>query len=90
MNLQNSRITVCADHSWGPVDYTQALGRTCRRGQIHTCTHVDLVANKVQARHVTRLRRNQGLDAEVAEWQEVEQVRLGVYLDPVSQQWVTH
>jgi superfamily II DNA or RNA helicase len=74
-DLQRSCVSVAIDHTWRAADYAQALARTCRRGQTHACTHIDLVANKLQKAVVTRLRLATDFDAFSAEWQELKKAR---------------
>lgn len=69
MDLFRGRVSICLDHSWKGVDYTQMLARTCRRGQTHETLHLDLVANRFQQMVVGRVRSAQDFDASVAEWQ---------------------
>jgi len=66
-----SRFSVALDHCWRPDVYAQSLARTCRRGQTKETHHVDLVANKLQARVVERLRSGEVFDREAREWQEI-------------------
>jgi hypothetical protein len=71
MNLQCANVSLTLDVSWSCIDYSQALARTHRRGQQHTCLHVDLVANHLQARILDRLRSGQDFAAACAEYQEI-------------------
>ena len=72
MNLFRSCISVAFDHCWRGADYYQALGRTYRRGQTRDCLHIDLVANELQQKIVTRLRDAMDFDASCSEWQQAK------------------
>jgi SNF2 family DNA or RNA helicase len=56
IDLFRSHISIAIDHTQKANNYAQALGRTCRRGQVHECLHLDLVANCMQQLCVDRLR----------------------------------
>lgn len=70
MDLFSGYVSVALDHSWRAANYDQALARTCRRGQTRDCFHFDLVANRMQAQVLARLRTACDFDASVEEWQE--------------------
>lgn len=71
-DLFRASQSVAVDHSWQPESYDQALGRTRRRGQQHHCQHFDLVANRLQAAVVERLREGRAFDASVTAYQDVK------------------
>lgn len=72
MNLQVASISLTLDVSWSCIDYSQALCRTHRRGQDRPCIHLDLVANRLQARILDRLRAGQDFASECSEYQEIQ------------------
>ncbi len=78
VNLFNSHVSVALDHSWKAIDYAQALGRTCRRGQENFCHHFDLYANDLQRRIVQRVREAQNFDASCTTWQELRRALTSV------------
>ncbi len=77
MNLQNANISLTLDVSWSCIDWSQALARTHRRGQTTPCLHIDLVANRLQARILDRLRQGQDFSAQCAIWQDVKRALPG-------------
>ena len=70
IDLFRARVSVCIDHTQRATNYAQALGRTCRRGQVHECTHIDLVANAIQDLCVKRLRNAEDFHASLVTWQK--------------------
>jgi SNF2 family DNA or RNA helicase len=72
VDLYRARFSVALDHPWRSADYTQALARTCRRGQTQECHHWDLIANPLQARVVDRLRAGADFNAALPEYQELK------------------
>jgi hypothetical protein len=72
MDLFAAKFSVALDHCWKAADYSQALARTCRRGQQHECHHIDLFTNIFQRRIVERLRESQDFDASLSEWQAIK------------------
>jgi SNF2 family DNA or RNA helicase len=72
MNLQCANISITLDVSWSCIDWSQALARTHRRGQLAPCLHIDLVANRLQARILDRLRQGADFSAECAIWQDLK------------------
>lgn len=72
MNLQVASISITLDVSWSCIDYSQALARTHRRGQNSPCLHVDLVANRLQARILDRLRSGQDFATECSEYADLQ------------------
>jgi SNF2 family DNA or RNA helicase len=72
IDLYRAQVSVCLDHSWKAVDYTQALARTRRIGQSETTHHFDLCANELQQRIIERVRDAADFDAECAAYQHVK------------------
>ncbi len=72
INLFRTNVSIMLDHSWKAVEYTQALGRTCRRGQTHVCHHFDLYSNSVQKKIIDRVRAGQNFDASCTEYQALK------------------
>ncbi len=72
MNLQNANISLTLDVSWSCIDWSQALARTHRRGQTSPCIHIDLVANRLQARILDRLREGSDFSAQCSLWQDLK------------------
>lgn len=70
IDLFRARISVCIDHTDKATNFAQALGRTCRRGQQHECTHIDLVANAIQELCVKRLRNAEDFHMSLVDWQK--------------------
>jgi len=68
IDLFRSHISIAIEHTNRSANYDQALGRTCRRGQIHRCTHYDVVSNSLQSKVLSRIRAGMDFDASVAEW----------------------
>lgn len=86
MNLQNADLSFTLDVSWSAIDYEQALFRTRRRSSGRDdkkCDHVDLVANKLQAAILDRLRQTMDFSAEAKEWQEVKRSLLQTSTPPL-------
>lgn len=83
-DLFRANQSVALDHSWQPESYDQALGRTRRRGQQHRCAHYDLVANKLQAVVVGRLRDGRAFDASVTEYQDIRRACTTTIMTPDS------
>jgi hypothetical protein len=73
-NLIEANVSICLDHNWSAADYSQALARTCRRGQTRTCYHFDLVTNVLQNRIVERLRQASDFDTQSAEYQALRMI----------------
>lgn len=64
IDLFRSHVSVALDLTLRATNYAQALGRTCRRGQVHECYHFDLIANKIQAAALARLRSMEDFNAD--------------------------
>jgi hypothetical protein len=71
IELTRARRSVATDISWRPESYDQALARTCRRGQVHRCTHTDLVSNRLQSDILESIRLGMVFDASVSSFQDV-------------------
>lgn len=70
MDLFRAFVSVALDHTWKPTNYSQALARTCRRGQEYECHHFDLIANRLQNTVVKRLLAGEEMSLSLAEWQD--------------------
>jgi len=70
MDLFRAYVSVALDHTWRGSNYNQALARTCRRGQDYECHHFDLIANRLQAVVVKRLRAAEDMNLQLTDWQD--------------------
>ncbi len=70
IDLYRACISVALDHTQKSWKYSQALKRTCRRGQTRECHHFDLVCNPVQAKCLRRLRAGDDFHVSLADYQE--------------------
>lgn len=69
IDLYRGCISVALDHTQKAFKYSQALKRTCRRGQTRECHHFDLIVNPVQAKCLRRLRAGQDFHDDLADYQ---------------------
>ncbi len=69
IDLYRAYLSVALDHTQKSWKYSQALKRTCRRGQTRECHHFDLVCNPVQARCLKRLRAGEDFHLSLADYQ---------------------
>lgn len=70
IDLYRACISVAIDHTQKSWKYSQALKRTCRRGQTRECHHFDLVCNPVQAKCLRRLRAGEDFHLSLADYQQ--------------------
>lgn len=66
IDLFRAQTSITLDHTQRAANYSQSLGRTCRRGQTQECLHLDLVANCLQRRCVQRLRSGEDFHMDLA------------------------
>lgn len=70
IDLFRACLSVALDHTQKSWKYSQALKRTCRRGQTRECHHFDLICNPVQAKCLKRLRSGEDFHLSLAEYQQ--------------------
>jgi hypothetical protein len=62
MTLTRAATSFLVDHTWSPIDYSQYLARTHRKGQKRPCEHYNLVFGLAQRTIVSGLERGEAFD----------------------------